>query len=94
MHDDLQRDLLKASWKMGGSANGHNGIKSIIECFGKDFWRVRVGIGRPPSREPSIVTKYVLGNFTREEQRHLDGGFVDDVCNDIERYVCDINEAT
>ncbi|KAI9318698.1 peptidyl-tRNA hydrolase, partial [Dichotomocladium elegans] len=46
--DDLQRDLGKVSLKSSGSANGHNGIKSVIQHLGTDaFWRVRLGVGRP-----------------------------------------------
>ena len=70
----------------GGSANGHNGLKSIIDCFGKDFVRVRVGIGRPLTRNSAAVAKYVLGNFTRQEDEFLQCGFLDEVCADIEHF--------
>ncbi|OAD76220.1 hypothetical protein PHYBLDRAFT_102790, partial [Phycomyces blakesleeanus NRRL 1555(-)] len=49
LHDDLQRPLGKVSMKSGGSANGHNGIKSVIQHLcSENFKRVRIGIGRPP----------------------------------------------
>ncbi|KAK9728987.1 hypothetical protein K7432_000625 [Basidiobolus ranarum] len=66
LHDDMQRDLTKMSFKLSGSANGHNGIKSIINLLKTDeFQRLRIGIGRPPKddRSPAIVSKFVLGKF-------------------------------
>lgn len=58
VHDDLERAFGKLSFKMGGSAGGHNGLRSIIDYCGKDFMRLRVGIDRPESRE--MVSDYVL----------------------------------
>ncbi|CAG8587366.1 4800_t:CDS:2 [Paraglomus brasilianum] len=76
IHDDMQRELGKISPKFGGSANGHNGIKSIIECLRTDqFHRLRIGIGRPPShiddRSHAVVSSYVLRAFTRAEKDML-----------------------
>ncbi|ORX60654.1 peptidyl-tRNA hydrolase [Hesseltinella vesiculosa] len=72
-HDDLQRPLGKISLKNTGSANGHNGIKSVIEKLGSnDFARVRIGIGRPESRDPDDVADFVLGKFTDQEIDGLD----------------------
>jgi PTH1 family peptidyl-tRNA hydrolase len=66
VHDDLERKLGKVTIKMGGSANGHNGIRSIIsELKESDFKRVRVGIGRPANNEE--VANYVLEKFTDDE---------------------------
>ncbi|CAG8523678.1 4517_t:CDS:2 [Paraglomus occultum] len=72
----MQRELGKFSPKYGGSANGHNGIKSIIECLKSDkFHRLRIGIGRPPShtddRSHEVVSSYVLGALTRSEKEVL-----------------------
>lgn len=50
----------KCKVKIGGSANGHNGLKSIIQNIGSDFIRLKLGIGRPQSKEPEIVSDYVL----------------------------------
>ncbi|KAI8338215.1 peptidyl-tRNA hydrolase-domain-containing protein [Chlamydoabsidia padenii] len=70
-HDDLQRPLGKLSMKTGGSANGHNGVKSVMEKLGTDgFRRVRIGIGRPDDRSPDVVADFVLGKFSKVE---LDG---------------------
>jgi PTH1 family peptidyl-tRNA hydrolase len=66
VHDDLERKLGKLTIKNGGSANGHNGIRSIIsELKESQFSRVRVGIGRPENKEQ--VAQYVLEKFTEEE---------------------------
>ena len=73
VHDDLQRRLGKLSWKHGGSANGHNGIKSIARHAGtSDFARLRVGIGRPASRSHDDVSRYVLADFASAELGPLD----------------------
>ncbi|KAI7899560.1 peptidyl-tRNA hydrolase-domain-containing protein [Cokeromyces recurvatus] len=71
-HDDMQRDLGKVNLKEGGSANGHNGIKSVIENLKThEFKRVRIGIGRPPAeiddRSYEVVAGFVLAKFTQNE---------------------------
>lgn len=64
IHDDMERDLGKLSFKNEGSANGHNGIKSCVKALGtQHFRRLRVGIGRPEDRSPKIVSSFVLGRF-------------------------------
>ncbi|KAI8150132.1 peptidyl-tRNA hydrolase-domain-containing protein [Fennellomyces sp. T-0311] len=71
--DDLQRDLGKASLKSSGSANGHNGIKSVIQHLRTDaFWRVRLGIGRPQTRDVDEVSDFVLAPFTDSEVQTLE----------------------
>jgi len=76
IHDDLQRPLGKVSLKNGGSANGHNGIKSVAKHLRTDeFKRLRIGIGRPPKevddRSFDIVADYVLGKLTDQEMKVL-----------------------
>ncbi|KAI8088798.1 peptidyl-tRNA hydrolase-domain-containing protein [Halteromyces radiatus] len=72
-HDDLQRPLGKLSMKTGGSANGHNGVKSVMEKLGTDaFRRVRIGIGRPEDRSPDVVADFVLNKFTTVEMETLE----------------------
>ncbi|OGB97231.1 aminoacyl-tRNA hydrolase [candidate division TM6 bacterium RIFCSPHIGHO2_12_FULL_36_22] len=61
VHDELESSLGKVSIKEGGSARGHNGLRSIIEFIGPDFERVRCGIGRP--EQPEMVADYVLERF-------------------------------
>ncbi len=66
VHDELEKKLGKIDIKCGGSARGHNGLRSIINIIGKDFWRLRFGIGRP--EEKSDVGNYVLRPFLPPEE--------------------------
>lgn len=70
IHDDLDRPFGSIRIKKGGSSGGHNGIQSIISSLGiNDFWRLKIGIGRPPGRkDPS---DFVLEEFKRQEQKEL-----------------------
>ena len=69
-HDDLDVDVGKIKTKFGGSSAGHNGIESIDKFIGKDYSRVRVGIGKPENK--IAVSDYVLNNFNEEEKIKLD----------------------
>ena len=62
-------DLGKIKAKIGGSSAGHNGIESIDKFIGKDYSRVRVGIGKPDPKIP--VADYVLNDFNEEEKEKL-----------------------
>jgi len=74
IHDDLDLPLGKIRLRSGGSAGGHKGIKSIISTLGgKDFCRIKVGIGRPMKEDGTVVNDedgivdYVLSDFTPRE---------------------------
>ncbi|KAI0242297.1 putative peptidyl-tRNA hydrolase [Lamellibrachia satsuma] len=68
VHDELDKVLGKCAIKEGGSARGHNGVKSVIECLNtSDITRLRFGIDRPSSK--SAVASYVLQKFTKDERR-------------------------
>ena len=69
-HDDLDIDFTKIKAKFGGSSAGHNGIASIDKFIGKEYSRVRVGIGKPDSKIE--VSDFVLTNFTDEERVKLE----------------------
>ncbi len=69
-HDDLDVEFAKIKVKFGGSSAGHNGIASIDKFIGKDYSRVRVGIGKPEKKIE--VSDFVLTNFNEEEQIELD----------------------
>jgi len=69
-HDDLDVDFGKIKTKSGGSSAGHNGIASIDKFIGKDYSRVRVGIGKPDSK--ISTSDYVLNNFNEEEKQELE----------------------
>ena len=64
-HDDLDVDFGKIKAKFGGSSAGHNGIASIDKFIGKDYSRVRIGIGKP--KENMEVGDFVLQNFDEDE---------------------------
>ena len=64
-HDDLDVEFGKIKAKFGGSSAGHNGIASIDKFIGKDYSRVRIGIGKP--KEKMDVSDYVLQNFDEDE---------------------------
>ena len=71
IHDDMDLDFGRIKVKAGGSAGGHNGIKSIIAHLGSDeFPRIRIGIGRAEDPETDLA-EHVLGEFTKEEQKHI-----------------------
>ena len=69
-HDDLDIDFGKVKAKFGGSDAGHNGIASIDKFIGKDYSRVRIGIGKP--NEKISVSDYVLNDFNEEEKENLE----------------------
>jgi len=65
-HDDMDIDLGKVKVKFGGSNAGHNGIDSIDKNIGKNYSRIRIGIGRPKNN--STGADHVLDNFTSDEK--------------------------
>ena len=64
-HDDLDVEFGKIKAKFGGSSAGHNGVASIDKFIGKDYSRVRIGIGKP--KDSMEVADYVLQNFNDDE---------------------------
>ncbi|KAF8557631.1 peptidyl-tRNA hydrolase [Imleria badia] len=81
IHDSLQHKPNTLSVKFGGSANGHNGVRSVIAALGGDsnFHRFRIGIGRDGD-----AAAYVLGRLSTEECAHWDvGGGLDVVCKEL-----------
>ena len=69
-HDDLDIDFGKIKTKFGGSSAGHNGIESIDKFIGKDYSRVRIGIGKP--HDKISMSDYVLKDFDDEEKQELE----------------------
>lgn len=69
-HDELDVAPAKVKIKQGGGAGGHNGLKSIDEHCGPNYWRVRLGIGHPDPQAPDkseIVSNYVLSDFAKAD---------------------------
>ncbi len=65
-YDELDINAGKLRVKQAGGANGHNGLKSIDSHIGKNYLRVRLGIGRPDNKEQ--VTGYVLSDFSKTDK--------------------------
>jgi len=64
IHDEIDIPFGDIRPRLGGGLAGHNGLKSIARELGaRDFPRVRVGVGRPASSDPEVVSRYVLGRF-------------------------------
>ena len=64
-HDELDLEEGRIKIKCGGSSGGHNGLKSLDQAIGANYWRVRIGIGHPGPKD--AVTGYVLSNFKRTD---------------------------
>ncbi|MDR2392624.1 MAG: aminoacyl-tRNA hydrolase [Treponema sp.] len=68
VHDELELPLGTAAYKFSGGLGGHNGLRSMKANFASgDFWRFRLGIGRPPQGDVDIAN-WVLSDFSPEEQ--------------------------
>jgi PTH1 family peptidyl-tRNA hydrolase len=86
VHDEIDLPFGRIESRVGGGLAGHNGLKSLRDGLGSpDFWRVRVGVGRPDSTDPEVVSAYVLGRFreSTEEVRVL----VERAADEVERVV-------
>ena len=69
-HDDIDIDFGKIKAKLGGTSAGHKGIASMDKFIGKEYSRVRIGIGKPDQK--ISVSDYVLNNFNEEEKEQLE----------------------
>jgi PTH1 family peptidyl-tRNA hydrolase len=82
LHDEIDLPFGEVRSKLGGGVAGHNGLRSLSQGLGgKDFWRVRGGVGRPNTTDPEIVSGYVLSRFPEpdEEVRLLVHSAADEV---------------
>ncbi len=69
IHDDLDLPFGTLRFKFGGGNGGHNGLKSIDNYIGKDYFRVRIGIGKPVDK--SKIISHVLSDFSKIEREKL-----------------------
>jgi len=68
VYDEIDLPFGEVRSKLGGGAAGHNGMKSLKRGLGSgEFWRVRVGVGRPDSTDPEVVSAWVLGRFSEPD---------------------------
>ena len=92
LHDEIDLPFGRIEARLGGGLAGHNGLKSVSRGLGgPDFWRVRIGVGRPDTTDPEIVSAHVLGRFSEpgEEVRAL----LESAADEAERLVRRIDEA-
>ena len=92
VHDEIDLPFGEIQTRLGGGLAGHNGLKSLRRELGSaDFMRIRLGVGRPPSSDPEVVSAYVLGRFTE------DGAAVDELvrrgCEAVEEAVLGASRA-
>ena len=86
LHDEIDLPFGEVQARLGGGLAGHNGLKSLKAGFGDpEFWRVRVGVGRPDSTDPEIVSAHVLGSF-REPRAEVES-LVHEAAHEAERLV-------
>jgi PTH1 family peptidyl-tRNA hydrolase len=69
-HDELDLEPGKLKVKAGGGNAGHNGLRSMTAHIGNDYWRVRLGIGHPGSKD--LVSHYVLSDFAKADRVWLE----------------------
>ena len=95
IHDEIDLPFGEIKAKLGGGVAGHNGLKSLKRGLGStDFWRLRVGVGRPDSTDPEIVSAYVLGRFseTPDEVRELISKAADEAEDLVDQIEASIDE--
>jgi PTH1 family peptidyl-tRNA hydrolase len=86
VYDEIDLPFGEVRVRLGGGLAGHNGLKSLKrELGGGDFARVRVGVGRPDSTDPEIVSAWVLGRFREGEQQVSE--LIERACDEVERVV-------
>jgi PTH1 family peptidyl-tRNA hydrolase len=91
VHDEIDLPFGEVQVRQGGGLAGHNGLKSLKRGFGDaEFWRVRVGVGRPDSTDPEIVASYVLSRF--REPREQVATLIESAATETERLVERLDE--
>jgi PTH1 family peptidyl-tRNA hydrolase len=91
VHVEIDLAFGEVRSRLGGGLAGHNGLKSIAQGFGgPDFWRVRVGVGRPDSTDPDVVARYVLSRFAEDDDEVLE--LIQRAAHGTERLVREIVE--
>jgi len=95
LHDEIDLPFGEVQARLGGGLAGHNGLKSLERGLGsRGFWRVRVGVGRPDSTDPEVVSSYVLSRFRepRKEVAALVGRAADEAERLVERLASSTDE--
>jgi len=88
IHDEIDLPFGEVRSRLGGGLAGHNGLRSLKrELGGAEFWRVRIGVGRPASTDPEVVASYVLSRFT-EPAAEVDEA-IERACLEAERVIAE-----
>lgn len=85
VHDELSREPGKWQIRYGNvSSRGHNGLKSLVDLYGNDFYRFGVGIGRPTDRARESVADFVLSKIPNDDWERTVWDVVPQLRNTIE----------
>ena len=88
VHDEIDLPFGRIESRIGGGLAGHNGLKSLKQGLGSpDFRRVRVGVGRPDTTDPQIVSAHVLGKFSEPKADVQD--LIERAASEVERVLED-----
>jgi PTH1 family peptidyl-tRNA hydrolase len=87
IHDDLDLELSKVKIKQGGGNGGHNGLESIDQFIGENYFRIRIGIDHPGHKD--LVSSYVLNKFSKSEEEIINKK-IDKLVKNIELIFSDI----
>lgn len=82
IHDDIDLAPGKAKVKIGGGAGGHNGLKSIDQALGQNYYRIRVGVGHPGHAD--LVSDYVLSDFKHGDEKDMMSELVCSIAKEFE----------
>jgi PTH1 family peptidyl-tRNA hydrolase len=92
VHDDIDLPFARLRVQFGRGPGGNNGVRSVIEALGtREFWRLKVGVGRPPGRMDPAA--FVLKRFSKEERDEIDI-LIHDAGDVVEQWVTDPERAT
>jgi len=69
IHDDIDLPFGAMRFKQGGGHGGHNGLRSIDDIVGKEYYRVRIGVGKPIHK--TQIADYVLHAFDQDQEKHI-----------------------
>ena len=87
VHDDLDLELAKIKIKNGGGNGGHNGLLSVDEYIGENYFRLRIGIDHPGHKD--LVSNYVLSRFSEKEKKIIDKK-LDKIKNNLDLFLKNI----
>ena len=91
VHDEIDLPFGRIESRLGGGLAGHNGLKAVKAGLGSpDFRRIRVGVGRPDTTDPEIVSAHVLGRFSEPDAEVRD--LVERAADELDRVVSNLSE--